>query len=260
MTLTVKCKDADATHKYNVSSTPDESKKSILVQHGNIDTLVLNSHKNAPIRLTEWLINVQSALIWPLNTSHDVRIKYFRERQSGKDTPEAFDLELKVSSGGSRNCIELSFDFDPSMKVFFGVVNHTNVSKLIGPGFITYYFPCGNAPSQEQRNIVRSALSFAFGRYIESMGYTSYDIDWKPVKFYAQDVYLPGGLETLDNPSYPPTVIFGAHPAGGGLDATKLNFIVNGFVKNFNPYILETIMWLYWHAYRSRTPLLAKIL
>ena len=206
-----------------------------------------NSEQRTSCWLTEWLVNVETSHSFPSLTDKKINLAVSISRDG-----QLINKKCDVSRGEGFDHVELKLKTFPRAKVIFGkILERLPQQKGMLPGFISYQIIDNNIPTESYRNQIREALSFALGRPIGCLGYTTYDKNWETVQTCAINPKLPfDSKKCFKEHSFPPTQLAETiipNP-GSTIESDILSRIINGFLENHKKYDLGYKIWLYWHA------------
>lgn len=183
----------------------------------------------------DWVENLSGGFIWP--DFDETKKTLVKERRLGAGDEEVIITSTTPSERVSRSCARLDIG---GMIVIIGK-SRAKPDHIQSPGFILYL----GVPDEETRSRIRGCLSFLLGEFLVHLGWTSFDLQWKPVSFCAAS-----GHALVDEARR----ISGRPPAPLGktyqfeIDSAMLGKMATSLFGIYEEYQLRTVFWNYWHA------------
>lgn len=197
-----------------------------------------------PVYIIEWFENMGGPFIWP----HSFSDHTLRETRRIFHSPN--DEIVLTSRIGSLNGLAQRISFScayisvEGLDLFVGFLGNIKVNTIKKPGFILYK----DNPDEAIRSKIRECLSFSLGTYLIYLGFTSFDGDWSPVSFRAENA------SALCNDDHrlirvPPAPL--GHRFEWEINPEKLQKVVTALCAKYDLYNLQNAFWSYWHAVAS---------
>lgn len=206
-------------------------------QNSRISTLHWTSHKGSEgaAYTIEWLENLSGKHIWPHSDHTEETI--VKEREIGKGEEAIIIRSENPSTIHSNSCARIVID-DLTFIIGESRKKHAHIKN---PGFILYL----GIPDEETRMKVRGCLSFLLGDYLLYLGWTCFDLQWKPVSFCAVSAHALVDEATRIS-GRPPTPLGMTYQRE--IDPSILSKMVTSLLKIHDEYELRAVFWNYWHA------------
>jgi hypothetical protein len=193
----------------------------------------------------EWTINFSiNDLSFPRSTVSEQVTTLKRERTGG----EVLERTIKKSSNALKDHFECELNIDSeSFSIVVGCVSHCNENLHFKPGFVEYASACNSTvPSEESRERILAALSFALGRRLISVGSTSLAENGDRVKCTVREPRLLGKTN-FDYASKPAVPIY-LQQATYLLDELQISRVTNAILAKMKTLNIAHSLNLIWLA------------
>jgi len=192
-----------------------------------------------PAFCIEWLSNVDDKY-WNYTDTTKTITNETRDTIIGHT--ETFSLQDTTSNDGtSLNTVEFIAKGIKVALVAYGKFKpNYHIPKA---GYLIYE----GVPTKEQREAIRECLSFAMGRRIYILGYTTYDKNWEHIECSAQSA--SSDIEVaIKHVTVPPSPLIKKEQYRQSIDGNTLSFFISKILDKYEELELDYFFWLYWHA------------
>lgn len=230
------------THIANNNLTYDEDGSPINKVIIGVKELEVNYSDLPVFHTIEWITNLRAENNWYWPDSVNIRLRgNYKKEFSSKSDSISIEREDVIDYESSASCLKFYFEDEV---IFVGEAQVDVINDKYSPGFILYQ----GCPSNEKMEKIRLALSYTFGRYLPSLGYSKFDEQWGIVSYKCIQPY---DIEkrVYTSATEPPQKIYQSNYRF--VEADLVSKSVESFCLRFDEYDLRHISSLYWHAANS---------
>jgi len=196
----------------------------------------------------EWIINFSTDNYILVRSTRRERSVSFKRERSGEDVFECNLNNNIVSSLDHFKC-ECVFN-NKKWSLMVGHITDDIAPKKYKPGFLEIENLDSNClPSEDTKQTILAALSFALGRQLVSVGATSIAKDRDRIGFTVREIHLLGE-NSYKQPSKPPTPL-GLIQRERFLDERKLSQIISAITAKMEIINIEYPLFLIWLGLNS---------
>jgi hypothetical protein len=191
----------------------------------------------------EWIVNFSTDnYILGRRTRREHSASFKRERSGG----DVLERNLNKNVDGSLDHFRCECTFsNQKMSLIVGDIIDDIAPKRYKPGFLEFDNLNSNClPSEDTKQTILSALSFALGRQLVSVGGTSLAKDGDRIGFTSREIHLLGE-NAYKQPNKPPTSL-GLVQQEWCLDERKISRIISAVATKMETINIEYPLFLIW--------------